>query len=84
MGRERNGFAGEFSNIDFVDESAMSIIEQIVSDIDIDLTVRLYFVACNENRRLMHNVWEKSGSFKIPITRYVLCAARYCSYEHLI
>ena len=38
-----------FQNIDFVDESAMSIIEQIVSDIDNRLdTVRLYFVACND------------------------------------
>lgn len=64
-----------FQNIDFVDESAMSIIEQIVSDIENRLdTVRLYFVACNdeiEEQMRQCSVWEKVGKeyFVDSITR---------------
>ena len=68
-----------FQNIDFVDESAMSIIEQIVSDIDNRLdTVRLYFVACNdeiEEQMRQCSVWEKVGKefFVDSITRAMSC-----------
>ena len=68
-----------FQNIDFVDESAMSIIEQIVSDIENRLdTVRLYFVACNdeiEEQMRQCSVWEKVGKefFVDSITRAMSC-----------
>ena len=57
----------------------MSIIEQIVSDIDNRLdTVRLYFVACNdeiEEQMRQCSVWEKVGKefFVDSITRAMSC-----------
>ena len=70
-----------FQKIDFVDESAMSIIEQIVSDIESRPdTVRLYFVACNDEikeQMRQCTIWKKIGK-----RFYVDSITRAISFVH--